>query len=91
MLVRLSLNYYTNDPLNVIIEHFYKNCRSDDFLGFIDENKVLFILMNCGTKNTSKIVNRIRSAINKQLLKRKLPSISIIYGNIIQKHSVKNA
>lgn len=80
-----------NDALKIIIEHFYKNCRSDDFLGCIDENKVLFILMNCGTKNTSKIVNRIRSAINKQLLKRKLPSISIIYGNIIQKHSVKNA
>lgn len=64
----------TNDSLNVIIEHFYKNCRIGDFFGFIDENKVLFILMNCGTKNTSKIVNRIRSAINKQLLKQKLSS-----------------
>ncbi len=78
----------TNDALNVIIEHFYKNCRSDDFLGYNDESKVLFILINCGTKNTSKIVNRIRSAINKQLLKRKLPSISMIYGNIVQKRSV---
>ncbi|WP_264374665.1 hypothetical protein [Wolbachia endosymbiont (group B) of Carcina quercana] len=81
----------TNNALSVIIEHFYKNCRSDDFLGCIDENKVLFILMNCDANNTSKIVNRIHSSINKQLLKRKLSSISIIYGNIIQKHSVKNA
>ncbi|AGJ99419.1 hypothetical protein wNo_10480 [Wolbachia endosymbiont of Drosophila simulans wNo] len=80
-----------NDALKIIIEHFYKNCRSDDFLGCIDENKVLFILMNCDANNTSKIVNRIHSSINKQLLKRKLSSISIIYGNIIQKHSVKNA
>ncbi|WP_246485270.1 hypothetical protein [Wolbachia endosymbiont of Erebia cassioides] len=80
-----------NDTLKIIIEHFYKNCRSDDFLGCIDENKVLFILMNCDANNTSKIVNRIHSSINKQLLKRKLSSISIIYGNIIQKHSVKNA
>ncbi len=53
--------------------------------------KVLFILINCDAKNTSKIISRIYSTINKQLLKRKLPSISIIYGNIIQKHSVKNA
>ncbi|WP_264687677.1 hypothetical protein [Wolbachia endosymbiont (group B) of Erynnis tages] len=80
-----------NDTLKIIIEHFYKNCRSDNFLGCIDENKVLFILMNCDANNTSKIVNRIHSSINKQLLKRKLSSISIIYGNIIQKHSVKNA
>ncbi|WP_416647906.1 hypothetical protein [Wolbachia endosymbiont of Nasonia giraulti] len=80
-----------NDALSMITEHFYKNCRSDDFLGFIDENKVLFILINCDAKNTSKIISRIYSTINKQLLKRKLPSISIIYGNIIQKHSVKNA
>ncbi|KAL7635101.1 UNVERIFIED_CONTAM: hypothetical protein RMT77_014087 [Armadillidium vulgare] len=73
-----------NDALKIIIEHFYQNCRSDDFLGCIDENKVLFILINCDAKNTSKIVNRIHSAINKQLLKRKLPSISIVYGNVIK-------
>ncbi|OCA05820.1 hypothetical protein wTpre_139 [Wolbachia endosymbiont of Trichogramma pretiosum] len=77
--------------MNVLIEHFIKIAILVIFCGFLDENKVLFILMKCVTKNTSKIVNRIRSAINKQLLKRKLPSISIIYGNIIQKHSVKNA
>lgn len=80
----------TNDALKVIIEHFYKNCRSDDFLGYIDKNKVLFILINCDAKNTPKIINRIHSAINKQLLKQKLPSISIIYGNIAQKRAARS-
>ncbi|MBA8757983.1 MULTISPECIES: hypothetical protein [Wolbachia] len=80
----------TNNALKVIIEHFYKNCRSDDFLGYIDENKVLFVLINCDVKSTSKIINRIHSAINKQLLMQKLPSVSIIYGNIAQKQAAKS-
>lgn len=79
-----------NDALKTVIEHFYKNCRSDDFLGYIDKNKVLFILFNCDAKNTPKVVNRVHSAINKQLLKRKLPSISIIYGNMAQKLAEKS-
>ncbi|WP_265043884.1 hypothetical protein [Wolbachia endosymbiont (group A) of Scambus nigricans] len=41
-------------------------------------------------KSTSKIINRIHSAINKQLLMQKLPSISIIYGNIAQKQAAKS-
>ncbi|MGL9758956.1 MAG: hypothetical protein ACR5LA_09245 [Wolbachia sp.] len=80
----------TNDALKVVIGHFYKSCRSDDFLGYIDENKMLFILINCDAKSTSKVINRIHSAINKQLLKRKLPSVSIIYGNIAQKRAAKS-
>ncbi|WP_407512623.1 hypothetical protein [Wolbachia endosymbiont of Trichogramma kaykai] len=44
----------TNDPLNVIIEHFIKIAVLMIFWGFIDENKVLFILMNCGTKTRLK-------------------------------------
>ncbi|WP_395462626.1 hypothetical protein [Wolbachia endosymbiont of Cantharis cryptica] len=80
----------TSDALKVVIEHFYKNCRSDDFLGYIDENKVLFILINCDAKNTSKVINRIHSAINKQLLKQKLPNVSVIYGNVAQKLAARS-
>ncbi|MGL9688419.1 MAG: hypothetical protein ACR5K6_01375 [Wolbachia sp.] len=43
-----------NDALKIVIEHFHKNCRSDDFLGYIGENKVLFILFNCNTEDTLK-------------------------------------
>ncbi|MDG7053603.1 MAG: hypothetical protein LKM45_07110 [Wolbachia endosymbiont of Alcedoecus sp.] len=75
----------TNNALKVVIEHFHKNCRSDDFLGYIGENKVLFILFNCNTENTPKVIDRIHSAINKQLLKQKLPRVSVIYGSIVQK------
>jgi len=74
-----------NNALKVIIEHFHKNHRCDDFLGYIDENKVLFILFNCNIEGTPKVIDRIHSAINKQLLKQKLPSVSVIYGSIAQK------
>jgi GGDEF domain-containing protein len=74
-----------NDALKVVIEHFHKNCRSDGFLGYIGENKVLFILFNCNTEDTPKVIDRIYSAINKQLLKQRLPRVSVIYGSIAQK------
>lgn len=77
----------TNDVLTVVIEHFHKNCRSDDFLVHIDQNKMLFILINCDAKNTFKVINRIHSVINKRLSKRKFLSISIIYGNMDQRLS----
>ncbi|WCR58042.1 hypothetical protein [Wolbachia endosymbiont of Ctenocephalides felis wCfeJ] len=80
-----------NDALKTVIEHFHKNCRSDDFLGYINKNKMLFILINCDAKSTPKVINRIYSAINKQLLKQKLPSISIIYGNMAQKLAAKSS
>ncbi|WP_341808772.1 hypothetical protein [Wolbachia endosymbiont (group E) of Neria commutata] len=83
--IGLNSDCETNDALKVVIEHFYKNCRNDDFLGYINESKMLFILVNCNTNDTPKIINRIHSAINKQLLEQKLPSISIIYGNIAKK------
>lgn len=91
-IIRLNSEHQINDSkceinsaLKVVIEHFYKNCRSDDFLGHIDKNKVLFILFNCSIKDTPKVIKRIRSRIIKQLQKQKLPSISIIYGNTAQK------
>ncbi|QOD37897.1 hypothetical protein [Candidatus Wolbachia massiliensis] len=80
----------TGNALKVVIEHFYKNCRSDDFLGYINESKVLFILINCNAKNTPKVVNRIYSTINRQLLKQKLPSISVVYGNVVQKRAAQH-
>ncbi|MDM8334907.1 hypothetical protein [Wolbachia pipientis] len=80
----------TDDALKVVIEHFYKNCHSDNFLGYIDKNKVLFILINCDAKNTPKVINRIRSAINKQLLKQKLPNISVIYRSVAQKRAAQS-
>lgn len=77
--------YEINNALKVVIEHFYKNCRSDDFLGHIDKDKVLFILFNCSIQDTPKVIERIRSSIIEQLQQQKLPSISIIYGNTAQK------
>jgi hypothetical protein len=71
--------YETDSALKVTIEHFYRNCRSDDFIGYINDNKALFIII---ANDTSKLVNRIHSAINKQLLKQKLPGISIAYADV---------
>ncbi|AAW70942.1 Predicted protein [Wolbachia endosymbiont strain TRS of Brugia malayi] len=48
-----------NDALKVVIEHFYKNCRSDDLLRYADKNKVLFILINYNAYNTPQIIDRI--------------------------------
>ncbi|MGL9717644.1 MAG: hypothetical protein ACR5K9_02955 [Wolbachia sp.] len=73
-----------DDALKVVVEHFHKNCRSDDFLGYIGENKLLFILFNCSAEDAPKVIDRIHSAINKQLLKHRLPSISVIYGSVAQ-------
>ena len=75
-----------NNALSTIDDHFRKNSRSDDLVGYIDESKMFFILLNCDSKNTPKVVNRIYSVINKQLKKQ---NISIIYGNIVQKLAVK--
>ncbi|APR98137.1 PAS domain-containing protein [Wolbachia endosymbiont of Folsomia candida] len=83
--IGLNSNDDTHDALKIVIEHFHKNCRSDDFLGYINENKMLFILVNCNANDTRKIINRIHSAINKRLSEKKLSDISIIYGNIVQK------
>lgn len=83
--IGLNSDCETNDALKIVIKHFYKNCRNDDFLGYINESKMLFILVNCNANDTPEVINRIHSAINKQLLEKKLPSISIIYGNIAKK------
>ncbi|MGL9733084.1 MAG: hypothetical protein ACR5KW_03665 [Wolbachia sp.] len=48
----------TNNVLKVVIKHFYKNCCSDDFLRYIDKNKMLFILFNCNIKNIPRVINR---------------------------------
>jgi hypothetical protein len=83
--IDLNNNCETNNTLKTVIEHFYKNCRSDDFLGYISKNKVLFILINCNSNDTPKVIDRIHSAINKQLSEQNLRNISIIYGNITKK------
>jgi len=77
--IKLFNVYETDSALKVTIEHFYRNCRSDDFIGYIDNNKALFIIV---ANDTSKLVNRIHSAINKQLLKQKLPGIAIAYADV---------
>lgn len=69
----------TENALKVTIEQFYRNCLSDNFIGYINDNKALFIII---ANDTSKLVTRIYSAINKKLLKQKLPSISIDYTDV---------
>ncbi|WP_223158760.1 PAS domain-containing protein [Wolbachia endosymbiont of Pentalonia nigronervosa] len=121
--IKLFNIYETDSALKVTIEHFYRNCRSDDFIGYINDNKALFIIIanrplvkpiyderrsaseapqdifeehssasttklpseiefRKRSNDTSKLVNRIYSAINKQLLQQKLPGISIAYADV---------
>lgn len=70
------------NTLKVTIEHFYKNSRSDDFIGYIDHNKLLFIIIGCSANNLPRVVGRIHAAINEQLSQKKLPGISITHKNI---------
>ncbi|MDN5248194.1 MAG: PAS domain-containing protein [Wolbachia endosymbiont of Tyrophagus putrescentiae] len=72
----------TEAMLEVVIEHFYKNCRSDDFIGYLNDNKVLFILINCQPDDAATVVKRMSSVINEQLLKKGLPHASIAYTNV---------
>ncbi|OEY86589.1 hypothetical protein BIY23_03470 [Wolbachia pipientis] len=80
----------TIETLKVIIEHFYKNCRADDLIGYTCENKILFILLDCDTHH---VIERIYYATNTQLQKRKLPNASIAYSlqnsNSVEPDSVK--
>lgn len=84
-IVSLSSEYNTESSLNFIIEHFYKNCRNDDFIGYINDNKILFILFDCNAKYTTNAVKRIYSAINRKLSQQKLSNISITYKNVSTK------
>ncbi|WP_333022995.1 hypothetical protein [Wolbachia endosymbiont of Pentidionis agamae] len=82
----MSLDFVKSDNteivFGIIVEYFYKNSRSDDFLGYIDYEKMIFVLVKCSPSDSQQVVERLHSAINKQLLERNLQTISIGYTNI---------
>ncbi len=81
-------NNSTQEKTRIIIEEFYKNSRNDDFMGYIDNNNILFILINCSETHTPQVVHRIYCSINKKLQEE---GLSIAYTNVSSKISSKES
>ena len=69
----------TQEKTKIIIEEFYKNSRNDDFIGYIDDNKILFILIDCNEIYTPQVIHRIYCSINKKLQEE---GLSIAYTSV---------
>lgn len=64
------------DTLKLIVDNLYKNCRSEDIIGYLDDDTVIFILIGCNPLHSENVILRLYSKISN------IAKVSIGYVDI---------